>query len=536
MASMALAMLMVSSFFFLSAHASSDSFLKCLSGSVPSQLLFTQSSQSFASVLASSVRNPRFLTPGTVRPLCIVTATNASHVQAAVVCGRAHGVRLRVRSGGHDYEGLSYRAARADAPPFAVVDLARLRSVRVTRGSPATAWVDSGAQLGELYYAIGKVSDRLAFPGGLCPTVGVGGHFSGGGFGMLLRRHGLAADQVVDALLVDAQGRLLDRNAMGQDVFWAIRGGGGGGSFGIVLSWRVNLVAVPPKVTVFAVKKTVQEGAIDVVAKWQEVAPTLPDDLLVRVIAQGQDANFQALYLGSCDALLPVMRSRLPELGVDRTQCKEMTWLQSVPFIYLGSGATVEDILKRNLPGDNRFSKATSDYVRQAISRNVWADIFRTWLAKPNAGLMILEPYGGKIAGVSDSETPFPHRSGVLYNIQYMNFWGSAGEEAGRTGWVRDVLAFMAPHVSKNPRAAYVNYRDLDLGQNVVVGGGAGGNVTSFEAGRVWGEKYYKGNFRRLAMAKAQIDPSDYFRSEQSIPPIGNQLILTNVERIDHAE
>uniref|UniRef100_A0ACD5YYW7 Uncharacterized protein n=1 Tax=Avena sativa TaxID=4498 RepID=A0ACD5YYW7_AVESA len=534
--SMALAMLMISSFFFLSAHASSDSFIKCLSGPIPSQLLFTQSSQSFASVLASSVRNPRFLTPGTVRPLCIVTPTNASHVQAAVLCGRTHGVRLRVRSGGHDYEGLSYRAARADAPPFAVVDLARLRSVRVTRGSPATAWVDSGAQLGELYYAIGKVSDRLAFPGGLCPTVGVGGHFSGGGFGMLLRRHGLAADQVVDALLVDAQGRLLDRNAMGQDVFWAIRGGGGGGSFGIVLSWRVNLVAVPPKVTVFAVKKTVQEGAIDIVAKWQEVAPALPNDLLVRVIAQGQDANFQALYLGTCDALLPVMRSRFPELGMDQSHCKEMTWLQSVAYIYLGPGATVEDILKRTLPGDATFSRATSDYVRQAISRNIWEDIFRNWLARPNAGLMILDPYGGRIAGVSDSETPFPHRSGVLYNVQYMNFWGSAGEEAGRTGWVRDMHTFMTPHVSKNPRQAYANYRDLDLGQNVVVGGGAGGNVTSFEAGRVWGEKYYKGNFRRLAIAKTQIDPSDYFSSEQSIPPIGNQLILTNVESVDHAE
>jgi hypothetical protein len=122
-----------------------------------------------------------------------------------------------------------------------VVDLAGFRSVRVTRGTPATAWVESGATLGELYYAIGKVSDRLAFPAGLCPTVGVGGHLSGGGFGMLLRRHGLAADHVVEALLVNAEGRLLNSTTMGRDVFWAIRGGAGGGSFGIVLSWRVNL-------------------------------------------------------------------------------------------------------------------------------------------------------------------------------------------------------------------------------------------------------------------------------------------------------
>ncbi|XP_037480425.1 berberine bridge enzyme-like 18 [Triticum dicoccoides] len=513
-----LAMLLVSRLFFCS-QASSDGFLACLTASVPEQLLFTRSSPSFASVLASSVRNRRFLTQATVRPICIVTAMNASHVQAAVVCGRRHGVRLRVRSGGHDYEGLSFRSTRLET--FAVIDLAGLRSVRVSLGSPreeapSTAWVDSGATLGELYHAIGKASDRLAFPAGLCPTVGVGGHLSGGGFGMLLRKHGLAADHVVDATLVDAEGRVLDRDAMGQDVFWAIRGGGGGGSFGIVLSWQVKLVAVPPAVTAFTIPKSVEQGAVDILTKWQEVAPALPDDLFVRVLVQRQVAKFQALYLGTCDALLPVMRHRFPELGVNHKHCKEMTWLQSVPYVYLGGDATVEDILNRTDPVDTTSSKATSDYVRHAIASDVWEEIFATWLARPDAGLMILDPYGGSIAGVPESATPFSHRAGVLYNVQYMNFWGGGGGDgAAQKRWIRDMYAFMEPHVSKNPREAYVNYRDLDLGTNVVVG-----NVTSYEAGKVWGEKYYKDNFRRLAMAKRQIDPDDYFRNEQSIPPL----------------
>ncbi|XP_047065480.1 berberine bridge enzyme-like Cyn d 4 [Lolium rigidum] len=525
---MAPAMLMISSLFFHSSYASSDDFLRCLSASIPNKLLFAQSSPRFPSVLASSVRNPRFLTPGTARPLCIVTPTNASHAQAAIVCGRRHGVRLRVRSGGHDYEGLSYRSVRPGAA-FAVVDLARLRSVRVTRGPPATAWVDSGATLGELYHAVGKASGRLAFPAGLCPTVGVGGHLSGGGFGMLLRKHGLAADHVVDAVLVDAKGRLLDRSSMGRDVFWAIRGGGGGGSFGIVLSWKVKLVPVPPTVTVFTVAKSVEEGAVDILAKWQEVAPALPDDLFVRVLVQGQVATFQSLYLGTCDALLPVMRHRFPALGVNRKHCKEMTWLQSVAHVYLGAGATVEDILNRTAAVDAVFSKATSDYVRHGISRDTWAEIFTRWLAKPDAGLMILDPYGGKIADVPESATPFPHRGGVLYNVQYMNFWEGASEEPARAGWVRDLYRFMEPHVSKNPRQAYANYKDLWLGENVV---GAGA-IRSYEAGRVWGEKYYKGNFRRLAMAKREIDPDDYFSNEQSIPPLAVQLILTNMAQVD---
>ncbi|KAL5200770.1 hypothetical protein ABZP36_021973 [Zizania latifolia] len=493
---------------FSSSLASSDSFLQCLSEKIPSELLYTQSSPSFTSVLEATIRNPKFLT-NTTRPVWIITPTNVSHVQAAVVCGRQEGVRLRVRSGGHDYEGLSYRSERPES--FAVLDLVKIRAVRVENQN-ATAWVDSGATLGEMYYAIGKAGNQLAFPAGLCPTVGVGGHFSGGGFGMLLRKYGLAADNVIDAVLVDAKGRLLDKNSMGSNVFWAIRGGGGE-SFGIVLSWKIKLVAVPPTVTAFRVPVTINQGAVDVLTRWQDVAPALPDDLIIRVVVQGQTATFQSLYLGTCDALLPVMRSRFPELGMNRSHCKEMTWIQSVPYIYLGSSATVEDILNRTIAMDTS-NKATSDYVRQAITKDVWTEIF-SWLAQPNAGLMILDPYGGKISSIPEAATPFPHRGGVLYNIQYMNFWRAGGGGDAQRTWIRDFYAFMAPYVSKNPREAYANYRDLDLGENVVVGG-----VSSYEAGKVWGEKYFKGNYQRLAMAKGEIDPDDYFRNEQSIPPL----------------
>ena len=74
-----------------------------------------------------------------------------------------------------------------------------------------TAWIQSGATLGELYYNIAKKSGILGFPAGVCPSVGVGGHFSGGGFGTLLRKYGLAANNVLDAYLIDANGKIMDR-------------------------------------------------------------------------------------------------------------------------------------------------------------------------------------------------------------------------------------------------------------------------------------------------------------------------------------
>ncbi|KAG2612162.1 hypothetical protein PVAP13_4KG261330 [Panicum virgatum] len=132
-------------------------------------------------------------------------------------------------------------------------ELRRARPCRVPGGprvdaARAEAWAGSGATLGEVYYAVGAASRALAFPAGVCPTVGVGGHLGGGGFGMLMRRYGLAADNVLDAVLVDADGRLLNRTTMGEDLFWAIRGGGGE-SFGVVLSWKLRLVPVLQTVT-----------------------------------------------------------------------------------------------------------------------------------------------------------------------------------------------------------------------------------------------------------------------------------------------
>uniref|UniRef100_A0ACD5WN98 Uncharacterized protein n=1 Tax=Avena sativa TaxID=4498 RepID=A0ACD5WN98_AVESA len=495
------------------ATSSGDDFIRCLSPDVPSQLVLTPGSPSFEPVLVSSIRNARFVAPATARPpLCIVTPTNASHVQAAVRCGRAHGVRLRVRSGGHDTEGISSRSERPEV--FAMVDLANLHNVHVNP-QEATAWVDSGATLGELYYAVAKAAPGLGFPAGVCPTVGVGGHLSGGGQGLMMRKYGLAADNIVDATIVDADGNLLpDKKAMGDDLFWAIRGGGGG-SFGIVLSFKVRLTPVPPTVTFFSITRSMNQGAVEAVTKWQAVAPVLPDDLTVRVNVQQREANFQSLYLGNCSAVVATLHERLPELGVTPADCREMSWLQYVAYIYFGDAINTMPLdvllLNRNLTL-GRFYKNKSDYVMKALTKDEWEKIF-TW---PNGGALegqlVLEPHGGRMGSIADADTPFPHRDGVLYNIQYVESWNG---NSSTPSWVNTLYDFMEPLVSKNPRAAYANYRDLDIGVNKVVGG-----VSSYESGKVWGERYFRGNFKRLALIKGKVDAGDYFRNEQSVPPL----------------
>ncbi|KAK8482346.1 hypothetical protein V6N11_008827 [Hibiscus sabdariffa] len=194
-------------------------FLHCLqfcssNSSTISKVIYTQNNPFYSSVLNASIQNTRFTTPSTPKPLVIVAALQISHIQSTIFCSKKHGLQIRIRSGGHDFEGLSY----VSEVPFVILDLLNFRAVKVDVKNEF-AWVESGATLGELYYGIASKTTTLAFPAGVCHTVGVGGHFSGGGYGILMRKYGLAADHVMDAQLIDVNGRILDRKSMGKICF-----------------------------------------------------------------------------------------------------------------------------------------------------------------------------------------------------------------------------------------------------------------------------------------------------------------------------
>ena len=147
----------------------------------------------------------------------------------------ATGVPLALRAGGHSYGGWSRNRGL-------VADVRAMSSVQVDSAAKV-ARIGAGARLVEVYSALGAAGVALA--GGSCPTVGITGLALGGGQGVLSRAFGLTCDAIRSARVVTADGRARTVDATHDpDLFWALRGGGGG-SFGAVTSLTMAVRPAP---------------------------------------------------------------------------------------------------------------------------------------------------------------------------------------------------------------------------------------------------------------------------------------------------
>ncbi|QCD77407.1 FAD-binding [Vigna unguiculata] len=340
----------------------------------------------------------------------------------------------------------------------------------------------------------------------------------------MMRKYGLTVDNVIDAQMVDVEGRLLDRKSMSEDLFWAITGGGGS-SFGVIIAYKIKLVRVPDTVTVFKVAKTLEENATDIVYKWQHVAPAISHDLFIRLILDVVNdtqkgtktgrATFVALFLGDSKSLVSLLSEKFPQLGVKQSDSIETSWLRSVLFFAdINISEPVEILLDRQ-PKSLIYLKRKSDYVKKPISKAGLEGIWKKMIELDNTVKLYFNPYGGRMSEIPSTATPFPHRAGNLWKIQYQANWNEAGKQFvdHYIKMARVLHNYMTPFVSNNPRQAFFNYRDFDLGINY-------NGMNSYTEGRVYGVKYLKNNFNRLVEIKTKVDPHNFFRNEQSIPTL----------------
>jgi len=408
-----------------------------------------------------------------VKPLAVVQPLDAADVAAAVRWAAKTGVHIVARSGGHSYGGYSTVANGV------VVDLQRIKSVSVSQGR---ALVGAGAHLGNIYNGLG--AHGLAIPAGTCPSVGIGGHALGGGFGLASRAWGLASDNVVALQIVTADGKVVVADAKhNPDLYWACRGGGGG-NFGLVTRFTFRTHAVAQGSYFVATWPWAQ--AADVVASFLSWAPHQPDALgaLCRLAAGPSGPTIQVFgqFLGAETSL----KSALASLGPPATKLTTgtATWLD---LVRRWAGCLGHPLPECAMPGHTAFAGA-SDYIAKVPTSAQLAKFAAVVEARGAAsGALLIDAYGGAINRVKPAATAFVHRN-VLASIQY--YAGGAGARA----WVDSSRASLEPAVSG---AAYVNYIDPDLAN--------------------WEQAYYGANLARLRTVKKKVDPHNIFHFPQSI-------------------
>jgi FAD/FMN-containing dehydrogenase len=409
-----------------------------------------------------------------VRPLAVVRPVDARDVAAVVRWAARTGVHVVARSGGHSYGGYSTTSG-------VVVDLSRLSGVRVT-GSHAV--VGPAARLGNVYATLD--AHGRAIPAGTCPSVGIGGHVLGGGFGLASRAWGLASDNLVSVQVVTADGRVVVADASHHaDLLWACRGGGGG-NFGIVTRFVFRTHAVSQGSWFVASWPWAQ--AEEVVGNFLRWGPHAPDALgsLCRLAAGPGGPTVQVFgqHLGSETAL----KAALASLGPPATRLTIATssWLD---LVKRWAGCLGHSLPGCAAPGHQAFVGA-SDYIRKVPASLV---PFRSVVEARGSlsGALLIDAYGGAINRVAPGATAFVHRH-ELASIQYF----AAGDGYSARAWVNASRAALRPAVSG---AAYVNYIDPDLAN--------------------WQQAYYGANLARLRQVKRKYDPRNLFHFAQSIRP-----------------
>jgi FAD/FMN-containing dehydrogenase len=409
-------------------------------------------------------------------PAVIVRCAGAPDVVRAVAFARDRGLPLAVRGGGHNVVG------NAVCDDGLVIDLAALTALVV---DPAARTAHAGAGLTWGQFDKGTQAYGLATTGGLISSTGIAGLTLGGGLGWLMRRHGLACDNLLAAEIVTADGSVLSASASeNPELLWGLRGGGG--NFGVVTRFTYQLHPVGPVLAGMLLYPFAL--AESVLRRYRQVMDEAPDDLAMHAVLlstpEGERAvALLACYVGDLDQgariLAPIRAFGTPL--ADTIQPMPYTALQSS----LDAGSP---------PGERNYWKSSffNDLNDGAI-----AALVAGFAAVPSfRSNVIIEGLGGAMGRVPEDATAFSQRR-ATHDLLIAAVWNDPGDDNRQVGWARDLFTAMGPYTSDQ---AYVNYL------------GAG------EADRVRAA-YGAAKYARLVALKDRYDPHNLFRLNQNIPP-----------------
>ena len=420
------------------------------------------------------------------RPALIARCVDAADVIAAVNFARSQGLLLAVRGGGHNGGGLGI------CDDGLVIDLSAIRGVRVDPKA-RTARAGGGCTWGDVDHATHAFG--LACPSGIISTTGVGGLTLGGGIGHLTRKYGLSIDNVIEADVVLADGRLVTASAQeNPDLYWAIRGGGG--NFGVVTSFLFRLHPVKEIIggpTFWPLEKGPE------VLRWYRdfirqaprelngffayltvpPAPMFPQELHMKKMC-----GVVWCYCGSADKAEQVFEP------VKKFGPPALYGIHAIPFPALQS---VFDGLYP--PGHQWYWRA--DFVNELSDAAIALHQEHGAKMPTMQSSMHLYPIDGAVHDIGKDDTAFSYRRANWASV-IVGVDPDPANKAAITDWTRNYFDALHPH---SAGGAYVNFM-MDEGQERV-------------------QATYGDNYKRLAEVKRKYDPTNLFRVNQNIRPAG---------------
>ena len=419
------------------------------------------------------------------RPALIARAADTNDVVEAVNLAQQERLLVSVRCTGHNVAGF------AVCDGGMVIDLSRLKAIQVDAGA-RTVRVGAGCTWGEVNDALQP--HGLAAAGGFVSITGVSGLTLGGGLGWLVRKHGLALDNLLSAEVVLADGRRITASATEEaDLFWALRGGGG--NFGIVTSFDFR---VHPAGTVLAgIVLHPMADAAGALRCWRDFEATAP-------VESTQGA---LLFHFPDDPAGPPFRGR-PVVGLGGVYAGPLDAGEHALTSLRAYGPPMVDLFK---PTPFNEAQKMGDFLWPAGLQNYWKssylrslsdaaiDVIVDFFARvpSKRTVVVLEHNGdGAMDGVAESATAFGERRWP-YNLLITSAWSNPADAERNIAWTREFFAAMRPFMAD---AAYVNYL-ADEGPDAV-------------SAAYGGTKY-----ARLRLLKSRYDPTNLFRMNQNIEP-----------------
>jgi FAD/FMN-containing dehydrogenase len=418
------------------------------------------------------------------RPALIVRCAGVADVIRTVDLARTEGLPLAVRGGGHSIPGFS------TVDGGIVLDLSQMRGIQVDPARRTAA-----AQAGCTWKDLDAETQQfgLATTGGLVSSTGIAGFTTGGGIGWLMRKHGLASDNLVGADVVTADGQLVHASPSEHpDLFWGLRGGGG--NFGVVTSFEFQLHQVGPTVLSGLAFYPADE-AEQVLRGYRAACATAPDELTTLV----------NLTTAPPVPFLPESVHGKPIIGIGGCWSGDLDAGADATAPFRSLGTVIADVFAPTPYAawqqalDPLYPRGIHNYFRSAFLRTV-----------DDASLRVLLD--------SFATVPTP-----LTEIHLQHLGGAVGRvPADATAFALRDQEFIVNVVARTPNAdGFADVVDWARGVTSALGTDAGTyvNFTGESTAALVRASYPPDTYQRLVELKNAYDPDNLFRLNQNIVP-----------------